>query len=103
MVPLNLPQAVKHAQPDATVIYVPPSGAADAILEAIEAEIGLIVTITEGIPQLDEIKVMDALKSQSKSRMVGECNFTFSLAGLRELRGWGREFGRTGRTPKKRE
>ncbi|KAL7412943.1 succinate-CoA ligase [Mrakia frigida] len=63
--------AVKHAQPDATVIYVPPSGAADAILEAIEAEIGLIVTITEGIPQLDEIKVMDALKSQSKSRMVG--------------------------------
>ena len=64
-------QAVKAAQPDATVIYVPPSGAADAILEAIEAEIGLIVTITEGIPQLDEIKVMDALKSQSKSRMVG--------------------------------
>ena len=44
-------------QPDATVLYVPPPTAADAILEAIENEIGLIVCITEGIPQQDEIKV----------------------------------------------
>jgi succinyl-CoA synthetase alpha subunit len=48
---------VRAVQPDATVLYVPPPTAADAILEAIENEIGLIVCITEGIPQQDEIKV----------------------------------------------
>jgi succinyl-CoA synthetase alpha subunit len=51
------PQAVRETQPDATVLYVPPPFAADAILEAIENEVGLIVCITEGIPQADEIKV----------------------------------------------
>jgi len=50
-------QAVKATQPDATVLYVPPPTAADAIIEAIENEIGLIVCITEGIPQADEIRV----------------------------------------------
>jgi len=64
-------EAVKETKPDATVLYVPPPFAADAILEAIENEIGLIVCITEGIPQADEIKVAQALASQSKSRMVG--------------------------------
>ncbi|KAF8647919.1 hypothetical protein AX16_006451 [Volvariella volvacea WC 439] len=64
-------EAVRQTQPDATVLYVPPPHAADAILEAIENEIGLIVCITEGIPQADEIKVMNALKSQSRSRLVG--------------------------------
>ncbi|WVQ95182.1 hypothetical protein IAU59_002276 [Kwoniella sp. CBS 9459] len=63
--------AVKDAQPDASVIYVPPPFAADAIIEAIENEIKLIVTITEGIPQRDQIRVMNALKSQNKSRMIG--------------------------------
>jgi succinyl-CoA synthetase alpha subunit len=63
--------AVREAKPDASVIYVPPAGAADAIIEAIEAEIKLIVTITEGIPQRDQIRVMNALKSQSISRMIG--------------------------------
>lgn len=51
------PQAVRETSPDATVLYVPPPSAADAIIEAIENEIGLIVCITEGIPQQDEIKV----------------------------------------------
>jgi len=63
--------AVAATKPDATVLYVPPPTAADAIIEAIENEIGLIVCITEGIPQADEIRVMNALKSQSRSRLVG--------------------------------
>ena len=55
---------------DASVIYVPPPGAADAICEAIDAEIPLIVCITEGIPVEDMIKVKRAL-SGSKSRLIG--------------------------------
>ena len=55
-------QAVRETQPDASVLYVPPPSAADAIIEAIENEIGLIVCITEGIPQADEIRVGFSLK-----------------------------------------
>ena len=55
---------------DASVIYVPPPFAADAILEAIDAEVPLIVAITEGIPVLDMVRVKRAL-SGSKSRLIG--------------------------------
>lgn len=74
---LNLPvfNSVKEAKAatnaDATVIYVPPPGAANAIMEAIEAEMPLIVCITEGVPQHDMVKVKHALLAQGKSRLVG--------------------------------
>jgi succinyl-CoA synthetase alpha subunit len=73
---LNLPvfdsvaEAREKTGCDASVIYVPPPGAADAICEAIQAEIPLIVCITEGIPVLDMVKVKRAL-SGSKSRLIG--------------------------------
>ena len=54
----------------ASVVYVPPPGAADAICEAISAEMPLIVCITEGIPVLDMVRVKRALEG-SKSRLIG--------------------------------
>src|SRR6186713_2713599 len=55
---------------DASVIYVPPAGAAEAIIEAIDAEIPLIVCITEGIPVLDMVRVKARL-DKSSSRLIG--------------------------------
>jgi succinyl-CoA synthetase alpha subunit len=63
-------QARDETDCDASVIYVPPLGAADAILEAIAAEIPLIICITEGIPVADMVKVKRALCG-SQSRLVG--------------------------------
>ncbi len=63
-------EARQATSADASVVYVPPPGAADAICEAIDAEIPLIVCITEGIPVEDMIKVKRALCS-SKSRLIG--------------------------------
>ena len=63
-------EAAAATRPDASVIYVPPPFAADAILEAIDAEIPLIVCITEGIPVMDMIAVKRALQG-SKSRLIG--------------------------------
>ena len=63
-------EAVEATSADASVIYVPPPFAADSILEAIDAEVPLIVAITEGIPVADMIPVKRALTG-SKSRLIG--------------------------------
>ena len=73
---LNLPvydtvaEAVQKTGADASVIYVPPPFAADSICEAIDAEVPLIVCITEGIPVADMVRVKRSLVG-SKSRLIG--------------------------------
>jgi succinyl-CoA synthetase alpha subunit len=64
-------EAVAKSKANATMIFVPPPFAADAILEAIDAGIELVIAITEGIPANDMIKVRRVLDSQTKSRLVG--------------------------------
>ncbi|MEQ1705205.1 MAG: succinate--CoA ligase subunit alpha [Rickettsiales bacterium] len=63
-------EAVQKAGANASVIYVPPKFAADAILEAIDAKIELVICITEGIPVLDMVKVKRSLTG-SRTRLVG--------------------------------
>ena len=64
-------EAVKQTGANASVIYVPPPFAADAILEAITAEIVLVICITEGIPVMDMLGVKRVLDAQTKSTLVG--------------------------------
>ena len=66
----SVAEAKERTGADASVIYVPPAGAADAIIEAIEAEVPFITCITEGIPVLDMVRVKARLE-KSKSRLLG--------------------------------
>jgi succinyl-CoA synthetase alpha subunit len=63
-------EAVAETGADASAVYVPPAFAADAILEAIDAQVPLVVCITEGVPVLDMVKVKRAL-SGSRTRLIG--------------------------------
>ncbi|XP_017060713.1 succinate--CoA ligase [ADP/GDP-forming] subunit alpha, mitochondrial [Drosophila ficusphila] len=67
----SVAEAVEKVKPDATVIFIPPPSAAEGICSAIESEIGLIVAITEGIPQVDMVRISQMLKCQEKSRLLG--------------------------------
>ena len=66
----SIREAKEGVDPWASVIYVPPKFAAKAIIECVEEELPLVVTITEGIPQHDMVRVKDALK-QGKTRLIG--------------------------------
>ena len=64
-------EAVKETAANASVIFVPPPFAADAIMEAADAGIGLVVCITEGIPVVDMLKAMTFLKDYQATRLIG--------------------------------
>ncbi len=64
-------EAVEQTGANATVIFVPPPFAADAVMEAADAGIGVVVCITEGIPVLDMMRAMTFLKSRPRTRLIG--------------------------------
>src|SRR5438105_9391242 len=64
-------EAVAKTGANATMIFVPPAGAADAIMEAADADIPVIVAVTEGIPVLDMARAMRFLNERPASRLIG--------------------------------
>jgi succinyl-CoA synthetase alpha subunit len=64
-------EAMEKTAANATIIFVPPPFAADALLEAVDAEVPLIISITEGIPVLDMVRAYEFLKVKGKSRLIG--------------------------------
>jgi len=67
----SVEQAVRKTGANVSVVFVPPPGAADAIMEACDAGIALVVCITEGIPTLDMVKVAAYLKDTGRTRLIG--------------------------------
>ena len=66
----SMREAVEQARPNASLVFVPAGGAADAVLEAIESEVALVACITEGIPSRDMVTVADALNG-GRTRLIG--------------------------------
>jgi len=64
-------EAVNNLRPRIASVFAPPSVAADSIIECIEAEIPLVVSYAEGVPQFDQLRVQAALRSQNKTRVIG--------------------------------
>src|SRR4030081_1021284 len=64
-------EAKEKTDANTTMIFVPPPFAADAIMEAVDAEVPLIICITEGIPVLDMVRAYEYLKIKGKSRLIG--------------------------------
>src|ERR1700732_653052 len=64
-------EAKEKTGANATIIFVPPQFAADALMEAIDAEVPLIISITEGIPVLDMVRAYEFLKIKGKARLIG--------------------------------
>lgn len=67
----NMAEAKREVDPHASVIYVPPKFAADAIIDAVQEEIPLVVCITEGIPQHDMVRVKSILAKHPTTRLIG--------------------------------